>query len=269
MKCIFRCIFGVSVTLLVHSLSWSQAAPENWLVPESTTITRDAHSLSILSDALVAMNPASAPRVTDISVLYHVSKWSGKAVDGVSNESTVGFSAHSRSITVGNHVVSHTLSRNGTRTSESDDRVSRSVSDRRAIELLPYQPISLLQEVLLNPSDAIRALPSSSDPSGENGVEVTVRGPNWGPEQRDLTSASFDLYFSQDTHLLSRIVGVQHIDGHPMHLIPYSILYSDYQQFQALLLPRSIDERIAGRSTNVLSVAGVAINQGITSQSLQ
>ncbi|MBB5061441.1 hypothetical protein HDF16_006177 [Granulicella aggregans] len=234
------------------------------MAPTTTTIIRDANSVALLSSALAAMSPASGPPITDISVKYSVSEWSGNAVSGLATESSVGLFAHLRSVTVDGVVVSHTLLKDGIRTSASDDGISRSVSDRRAIEHLPYQPVCLLQELLLNPSDEIRPLPASEDTNGEDGVRVTVRLPNWKPEQRDLTSATVDLYFAQSTHLLSRIEGMRHIDGHPMHTLPYSLVYGDYQSVPPLLLPLSIEERIAGKSTNVLSVTGVAINQGMT-----
>ena len=141
------------------------------------------------------------------------------------------------------------------------------MSDRRAFEHLPYLPIALLQEVLTNSRDEV-ALVSSTDQSGQATVRVVVRGPNWGPEQRDLTSASFDLVFAKDTSYLVKVSGLVHPDGNPLHFMSHDIVYSNYEAVHSLMLPKTIEERVAGRSINMLSLKSLSVNQGLTESSL-
>lgn len=249
--------------------SFAQAPPENWLLPAKQQIVRDQAALATISASLAAMNPQSLPVVKDHTIRANVTKWGANQTSGTLTEVSIGATAQSVSVSTVSGAVYHSLRVPGSETHESGENKSVTVNDERSFEQIPYLPEALLQEVLTNPLDGLESLPGEPSEPNADRVRIKIRPAYWHPSMRDSASASFDLFFTKDTHYLKKVRGVKHFDGNLRHFVLYETTFKNYSPEAGRILPHTIEENQAGTSINEFSITSISVNQGLIISSLQ
>jgi hypothetical protein len=259
-------LFGIiafGAALHLNPRAAAQAPPENWLTPlHKLTVTRDPGAMALIQGSLRAMNPLGLPPITDLTLTGDVTRWFGKDASGQFEESAIGMGTQLISIRVNGAIVYESFQTAGKESQQASNDIPPSIVNRRPIEHLPHLPQPLLQELLRNDLDDIELMADDPDDSTVSRIRVIVRPTDWQPYMRDLKSASFDLYISKQTHLPKKILGLNHFDATPHHVMPSELLLTDYRVEQGYLVPHSFEERYVGKSMHCFSARSIVLNQG-------
>jgi len=251
--------FGAALHLSPRAAA--QVSPENWLTPlHKLTVKRDPGAIALVEGSLRAMNPLGLPPITDLTLTGDVTRWFGKDASGEFEESAIGMQLIS--IRVNGAIVYESSQTAGKENHQASKDLPPSIVNRRPIEHLPHLPQPLLQELLGNDLDDIELIADDPEDSTVSRVRVILRPRDWQPYMRDLKSASFDLYISKQTHLPSKVRGLNHFDGTPHHVMPSELLFTDYRVEQGYLVPHSFEERYVGKSMHGFSARSIVLNQG-------
>jgi hypothetical protein len=259
-------LFGIvafGAALHLNPRAVAQAPPENWLTPlHKLAVKRDPGAIALIEASLSVMNPLGKPPITDLALNGDVTQWFGKDASGEFEESAIGLSTELISIRVDGTIAYESFRTAGKANHQASKDIPLSLVNRRPIEQIPHLPQPLLQEVLRNDLDDVELIAEDPEDSTISCVRVVLRPTDWQPYMRDLKSASFDLYISKQTHLLSKVRGLNHFDGTPHHVMPSELLFTDYRVEQGYLVPHSFEERYLGKSMNRFSARSIALNQG-------
>jgi hypothetical protein len=256
-------IVALGATLHVSPRAAAQAPPENWLTPpHKLAVTRDPGAIALIEASLTAMNPLGKPPITDLALTGDVTRWFGKDASGEFEESAIGMGTELISIRVNGAIAYESFRTAGKENHQASKDMPASIVNRRPIEQIPHLPQPLLQELLRNDLDDIELIADDPEDSTVSRVRVILRPTDWQPYMRDLKSASLDLYISKQTHLPSKVRGLNHFDGTPHHVMPSELLFTDYRVEQGYLVPHSFEERYVGKSMHRFSARSIVLNQG-------